>query len=71
MPWGSDRFARMSGNPRDSKWANGPARSERKRKKIEITLSDAALEKLDVLAEGRPRSHVIEELILSPRRKKK
>jgi hypothetical protein len=53
----------VSGNPKQSKWYATP-RDARKRKKIEISLSDEAREKLDRLAAGGHRSPVIERLIL-------
>lgn len=53
----------MGGNPKSSPWRNTP-RDARKRKKLEISLSDEAREKLDRLAAGGHRSAVIERLIL-------
>lgn len=53
-------------NPKDSVWYSTP-NSLRKRKGLEITLSDLARALLDELAEVRrvSRSLVIEELILA------
>jgi hypothetical protein len=53
----------MSGNPKGSPWRNTP-RTARKRRPIEITLSDEARGRLDQLAEGSNRSRVIEWLLL-------
>ena len=55
---------RMAGNPKTSKWY-ATARDARVRKKIEISLSDEAREKLERLADGGHRSPVIEALIMA------
>lgn len=63
----------MSGNPKDSEWYSTP-RSKRKRRGIEITLSDEARQRLDELAEERIqlKSAVVEDLIMqAPRKGKK
>lgn len=56
---------RMAGNPKDSPWYSTP-RTERRRKGIEVTLPDEALERLERLARARKlsRSAVIEALIM-------
>lgn len=59
----------MAGNPKDSKWYATP-RTARARKGIEVTLSEAARDKLEELARGRgvSRSQVIEALVLAAKR---
>jgi hypothetical protein len=56
----------MPGNPKTSKWYATP-RSARKRKKLEITLSDEARARLEILAEkrGLTLSATVEALILA------
>lgn len=56
----------MGGNPKILKWYATP-RSARGRKKIEITLSDEARAKLELLCgpHADPKSKVIEDLILA------
>jgi hypothetical protein len=55
----------MAGNPKDSEWYSTP-RTVRKRKGIEVTLSDAAQERLERMAKARKvsRSVVVEDLIM-------
>jgi hypothetical protein len=57
----------MSGNPKDSLWRSTP-QGKRKRRKVQITLSDEACEKLSALIDARGggdiRSQVVEELIM-------
>jgi hypothetical protein len=59
----------VSGNPKGSKWYGGGSRADRKRPKIEISLSPEAHAKLDALVRanggGAIRSKLIEELILA------
>ncbi len=54
----------MPGNPKDSPWRSTP-QDKRKRKRIELTLSAEARERLEVLAPGGLRSAFVEGLILS------
>ncbi len=58
----------MTGNPKQSKWYATP-RTARKRKKLEITLSDEARAKLDRMAGKGQKSAVIERLILGAEEK--
>ena len=61
----------MPGNPKDSPWRSTP-RARRKRKGIEIMLSDEARTRLDRLAPDGKRSQFIEDLIMAvPLPKKK
>ncbi len=55
----------MTGNPRTSSWYSTP-KAKRKRKGVELTLSDEARAKLKRLARkrGTSMSGVVEELIL-------
>jgi hypothetical protein len=53
----------VTGNPKTSKWYATP-RDARKRKKLEITLSDEAREKLERMAGIGGKSALIERLIL-------
>ena len=57
----NDRLA-MGGNPPGSKWKN-VAREERKRPKIELSLSPEALELLKKMAGEGGRSNLVELLI--------
>ncbi len=59
----------MTGNPKTSKWYAVP-RAERKKKKLEITLSDEARAKLEAMAARRKisRSMVIQLLILGEKK---
>ena len=62
----------MPGNPKGSKWRSTP-RVARKRKGIEVMLSDEARARLDLLASAGARSSFIERLILDhplPKEKK-
>ena len=56
----------MPGNPKDSEWFSTP-KERRKRKGIEITISDDALERLTKLADDRKvsRSVLVEALIMA------
>ena len=60
----------MSEGPKDNKWYVTP-NAARKRKKIQVTLSDEAREKLERLSKGGFQSHVVECLILDAPEKKK
>ena len=53
----------MTGNPRSSPWRNTP-RAKRRRRPIEITLSDEARAALDALAPHGRRSELVERLVL-------
>lgn len=59
------RGARVSGNPTDSPWYSTP-RGARKRRPIEVTLSNAALSKLERLSRkyAVARSRIVERLIM-------
>lgn len=48
-------MGRMTGNPKGSDWYSTP-RTERKRKGMQLTLSDEAVERLEKLAERRKMS---------------
>lgn len=56
----------MTGNPKESKWFSAPG-AARRRKAVGFTLSDEARERLDKIAKARkrPKSQIIEELILA------
>ena len=56
----------MAGNPKSSEWYSTP-KDKRKRKGIEVTLSDEARERLDALADQHnvSRSVMVEQLIVS------
>ncbi len=56
----------MAGNPKDSEWYSTP-KSKRRRKGIEVTLPDEALERLNALADqhGVSRSAMVEALIMA------
>lgn len=56
----------MGRNAKDSEWYSTP-RTARKRKGIEVTLSDDALGRLEKMAKARgvSRSQVIDELVMS------
>lgn len=56
----------MTGNPKSSPWRSTP-RSKRKRRGIQLTLSDEAVRALEELADGESKSAVVERLILSKR----
>lgn len=61
----------MPGNPKDSPWYATP-RADRKRRPVEVTLSDEAREILDELAkEHGSRSAAVEALVLATARPKK
>jgi len=51
------------GNPVDSEWYSTP-RDKRKRKGVEITLSDDARKELNALAKGSTMSAVIEAWLM-------
>ena len=59
----------MTGNPKASPWYSTP-KAKRKRKGLEVTLSDEAREKLERLAarRGESMSRVVESLILEAKR---
>ena len=59
-------MGRMTGNPKGSDWYSTP-RTERKRKGMQLTLSDEAVERLEKLAERRKtsKSKVVEELVMA------
>jgi DNA-binding TFAR19-related protein (PDSD5 family) len=62
---------KMAGNPKDSKWYS-LARADRKRKKLEVTLSPEAREKLERMKARHPDrtlSAVVEDLILAAKEK--
>lgn len=55
----------MAGNPKESKWHNGGSRDSRKRRKIELSLSDEARARLEELAPPGRRSEFVEGLIMA------
>lgn len=61
----------MGGNPKDSPWRSTP-RAARKRKGVELMLSDEARIRLDQMAfeRGVSRSALVEEMILSEEEEK-
>lgn len=62
----------MAGNPPDSPWHNGGSRAQRKRPKIELSLSPEAHEALAELAAlgETTRSAIVEALVLRARARK-
>jgi predicted transcriptional regulator len=61
----------MAGNPKTSAWYSTP-QAKRKRKGLEVTLSDEAREKLDALAAAwsMPRSQVVEALVMAAKKRR-